>query len=86
MLPAEEYALLEVGLRGVEGAGWGPFTRFAYSPGDEWFEFTGKGAGRAKCGHANAEQKCAAYSQKYKQMKTKAKSVISSSGPQDLMA
>lgn len=77
MLAAEEYALLEVGLRGVAGANWGPFTRFAYSAGDEWFEFTGKNAGRAKCGHVKAEQKCAEYTLKYEQMKAKAKSVIS---------
>lgn len=31
MLAAEEYALLEVALPGVEGAAWGAFTRFAYS-------------------------------------------------------
>jgi hypothetical protein len=77
MLAAEEYALLEVGLRGVEGADWGPFTRFAYSADDEWFEFTGKGAGRVKCGHVKAEQKCAEYTMKYEQMKAKARSVIS---------
>jgi hypothetical protein len=79
MLAAEEYALLEVGLRGVEGADWGPFTRFAYSEGDEWFEFTGKGAGRAKCGHVKAEQKCAEYTVKYEKMKTESKSLISQS-------
>lgn len=83
MLAAEEYALLEVGLCGVEGANWGPFTRFAYSQGEEWFEFTGKGAGRAKCGHVNAEQKCAEYTRKYEQMKAKAKAVIARSEAQD---
>lgn len=77
LLPAEEYALLEVGLSGVNGADWGPFTRFAYSHGDEWFEFTGKGAGRAKCGLARSEQKCADYARKYELMKTSAKRVIS---------
>lgn len=76
MLPAEEYALLEVGLSQVKGADWGPFVRFAYSPDEEWFEFTGKGAGRAKCGHASAEQKCADYTRKYELMKTNAKDVI----------
>ena len=79
MLAAEEYALLEVGLRGVEGAQWGPFTRFAYSGGDEWFEFTGKGAGRAKCGHVNAAKKCAEYARTYEQMKADAESIISRS-------
>ena len=77
MLAAEEYALLEVGLQDVEGADWGPFTRFAYSPGEEWFEFTGKGAGRAKCGHANAEKKCAEFAEKYERMKAEAERTIS---------
>jgi len=76
MLGAEEYALLEVGLRDVNGANWGPYTRFEYSPGEEWFEFTGKGAGRAKCGHANAEHKCAEYTVKYEEMKAEAESII----------
>lgn len=79
MLAAEEYALLEVGLQHVEGANWGPYTRFESSPGDEWFEFTGKGAGRVKCGHSNAEQKCAEYTVKYENMKAEAKSTISTS-------
>jgi hypothetical protein len=78
MLPADEYALLEVGLPDVQGAQWGPFTRFPYSYGEEWFEFTGKGAGRAKCGHVDAERKCAEYAQRYEQMKLKARKVISS--------
>lgn len=76
MLAAEEYALLEVGLHGVKGANWGPYTRFEYSPGEEWFEFTGKGAGRAKCGHANAEDKCAEHTVKYEKMKAEAESII----------
>lgn len=79
MLAAEEYALLEVGLQDVEGAQWGPYTRFEYSPGEEWFEFTGKGAGRAKCGHAESEQKCAEYTLKYEQMKAEAEGTISNS-------
>lgn len=79
MLAAEEYALLEVGLRDVAGAKWGPYTRFEYSPREAWFEFTGKGAGRAKCGHPNAEQKCAEYTVKYEAMKTKARETLASS-------
>jgi hypothetical protein len=79
MLAAEEYALLEVGLHDVDGANWGPYTRFEYSPGEDWFEFTGKGAGRVKCGHAKAEQKCAEYAVTYNKMKADAKSVISNS-------
>lgn len=83
ILAAEEYALLEVGLSGVEGADWGPFTRFEYAQGEEWFEFTGKNAGRAKCGHAHADQKCAEYAQKYKQMKAEARLVIARSKSHD---
>ena len=79
MLAAEEYALLEAGLHDVDGASWGPYTRFEYSSGEEWFEFTGKGAGRAKCGHANAKQKCAEYALKYEKMKAEAERVISNS-------
>jgi hypothetical protein len=80
MLPTEEYALLEVGLPGVPGASWGPFTRFTYSAGVEWFEFTGKGAGRAKSGQADAERKCAAFAQKYTQLKTSAAELIAKLG------
>jgi len=82
MLAAEEYALLEVGLSGVEGAGWGPFTRFSRTDGNEWFEFTGKMAGRVKCGHPKAKQKCAEYAQKYDQMKAEARRVIALSKPE----
>lgn len=77
MLAAEEYALLEVGLHAVDGANWGPYTRFEVSAAEEWFEFTGKGAGRVKCGHAKAEQKCAEYAVKYDKMKADAECVIS---------
>lgn len=77
MLAAEEYAMLEAGLLEVDGASWGPFTRFEYSQDEEWFEFTGKGAGRAKCGHPKAEQKCAEYAMKYEEMKASAKHIIS---------
>ncbi len=76
MLAAEEYALLEVGLPGVEGAAWGPWTRFAWSGGEEWFEFTGKGAGRVKCGHASADRKCADYAATYDRLKAEAEKVI----------
>lgn len=73
---AEEYALLEVGLNDVDGARWGPFTRFEYSEGNDWFDFTGKGAGKAKCGHVNADQKCSEYTAKYEQMKNEALKLI----------
>ena len=114
MLAAEEYALLEVALPGVEGADWGPFTRFAYStiplsrddvrshlpdeviksnhpevlisykgerlindPNEEWLEFTGKKAGRAKCNNPKSNEKCDEYSRKYQLMKEEAERVIS---------
>lgn len=76
MLAAEEYALLEEGLQGVAGAVWGPFTRFTLSGGEEWFEFTGKGAGRVKCGHPDAEGRLAASAATYDAMKAEARRVI----------
>lgn len=76
MLPTQEYALLEAGLPGIEGANWGPYTCFAYSEGVEWFEFTGKGAGRAKCGHVDSECKCAEFARKYELMKKDAEGLI----------
>ncbi|MFD2176285.1 leucine-rich repeat domain-containing protein [Veronia pacifica] len=115
MLAAEEYALMEVALPNVDGADWGPFTRFSYSsiplprddvrahlpedviksnhpevsisykgerlindPKEEWFEFTGKKAGRAKCNNSKSKEKCDEYSKKYQLMKEEAHKVISS--------
>ena len=115
MLTAEDYALMEVALPNVEGADWGPFTRFAYSsiplprddvrahlpddviklnhpevsisykgerlinePKEEWFEFTGKKAGRAKCSNSKSEEKCNEYALKYQLMKEEAQRVTSS--------
>jgi len=113
MLAAEEYALMEVALPNVEGADWGPFTRFAYSsmslpkddirmhlseeiiksnhpevfinylgerlvndPNEEWFELTGKKAGRTKCSSPKAKEKCDEYAKKYQLMKDEAQRVI----------
>lgn len=115
MLAAEEYAFMEVALPNVEGADWGPLTRFAYSsiplplddvrahlpedviksnhpeasisykgerlindPKEEWFEFTGKKAGRAKCSNSKSKEKCDEYSKKYQSMKEEANRVTSS--------
>ena len=115
MFNAKEYALMSVGLNGVEGANWEPYYRYAYSsiplprddvryhlpddairknhpevtitytgertinnPKDEWFEFTGKGAGRAKCGSSNSESKCAEYASHFESMKEEARKIISS--------
>jgi hypothetical protein len=76
MLPTEEYALLEVGLPGVPGAAWGPFTRFPYSGDVQWYEFTGKGTGRAKCGLASSDRKCAEFAQKYELLKEQAEELL----------
>jgi len=112
-LAAEEYALLEEGLEGVEGARWGAYRTWASSqvdvptddirsrlpedvirsnhpevtlrydgrrtidnPADLWFEFTGKAAGRVKCGSPTAEGRCAEYSGKFAAMKERAREVI----------
>jgi len=111
-LAAEEYALLEEVLAGVEGATWGPYWISASSmlvpstdvrahlpeaviraqypevticydgrreiddPDSRWFEFTGKGAGRVKCGTAKAEQRCREYSERYDAMKSVAQVLI----------
>jgi hypothetical protein len=112
-LAVEEYALLEEGLEGVEGATWGPYATVAHSqlilpstdiraqlpaevirtnhpevlirfdgkreiddPNSRWFEFTGKGAGRVKCGSPKAEQRCAEYSERYDAMKKAARILI----------
>ena len=109
----EEYALLEEGLQGIEGASWGPFRTVAHrqiplpasdiraklaeeiirtnhpevsiwfdgqrkidDPDSRWFEFTGKRAGRIKCGSPKAEQRCIEYAQRYDAMKQAARILI----------
>jgi hypothetical protein len=113
-LAAEEYALLEEGLKGVEGATWGPYRTVPYAqlelprddvrahlpeevirsnhpevtvrfdgkrmiddPASRWFECTGKGAGRVKCGSASSEAKCREYAERYEAMKKQARALIS---------
>jgi len=77
VLSSEECALLEVGLAGVEGASWGPWTEFTRSGSDGvWLEFTGKGAGATKQGSKNAAARCAAFAEKYEQLKARAAEVI----------
>ena len=49
-------------------------------PKEEWFEFTGKKAGRVKCLNKNSKEKCEAYLQQYNIMKEEAKKVISMMG------
>lgn len=80
MLVAEEYALMEVGLKGLNGSTWGPQHQLRYSAQEEWFEFTGKGAGRAKCGHPDSARKCAEYAAKYEAMKNAAASLLEAEG------
>ena len=43
----------------------------------DWFEFTGKGAGRAKCGLTASDLKCAEVAKKYELLKKDAARVIS---------
>ncbi|MGB4844148.1 MAG: hypothetical protein WBP16_06770 [Ferruginibacter sp.] len=50
--------------------------RLINNPQDEWFEFTGKSAGRVKCGSPESEEKCATYAQLFESMKLVARSVI----------
>jgi hypothetical protein len=45
-------------------------------PDSRWFEFTGKGAGRVKCGTEKAEVKCSEYAARYGAMKQAAKLLI----------
>ncbi len=108
-----EYALLEEGLPGVEGASWGPYRFFAYKyvampkndvrahlpddvihanhqdvlirpdgsrevadPDSQWFEFTGKSAGRVKCDSTAAEVKCREQATRYTAMKKAARAAI----------
>lgn len=112
-LPVQEYALLEEGLKGVEGATWKPYKthadrwieldpcdirahlsveviraeypevmvdyqgkRTVEDPGSLWFEFTGKGERRVKCGSAKSEAKSREYAERYEQLKLAARVLI----------
>ncbi|GGP96901.1 hypothetical protein [Shewanella ulleungensis] len=52
--------------------------RLINDPKEDWFEFTGKKAGRAKCSNSKSKEKCDEYSKKYQSMKEEANRVISS--------
>lgn len=41
-----------------------------------WFEFTGKGAGRVKCGSAAADARCQEYARRYAAMEQQARMLI----------
>lgn len=45
-------------------------------PDSEWFEFTGKGAGRVKCSSPNAESKCKEFALRYAAMKAEAQALL----------
>lgn len=46
-------------------------------PDNEWYEFTGKKAGRVKCNSPRSKEKCDEYEKKYNLMKEEAKRLIS---------
>lgn len=78
-LNVKEFALLEQGLNGVQGAVWEPFSSIMYSSGDpstEWYEFLGKKAGRVKASNPQCKQKCEDYKNYYESLKTEAKALI----------
>lgn len=85
-LRTEDYALLEEGLKGVEGATWGPYRTRADNSlklpnaiddaASLWFEFTGRGAGRIKCTSPTAEARCREQSERYAAMKKHARALI----------
>ena len=50
--------------------------RMIDDPHSRWFMFTGRGAGRAKCGTARAEQKCREYARTYAEMRQDARELL----------
>jgi hypothetical protein len=112
-LPVQEYALLEEGIKDVEGATWKPYKTHAdrrieldpcdirahlpveviraeypevmvdyegkrtiEDPASLWFEFTGQGERRVKCGTAKSEARCREYVERYEEMKQAARVLI----------
>jgi hypothetical protein len=49
-------------------------------PASQWFEATGKSAGRAKCDGPSAEAKCRQYAERYAAMKAAARTLIDQQG------
>jgi len=70
-LTTKEYAFLETALPNVEGASWELCWKY-----DDWFDFLGKGAGRAKSTTANAKEKCDDFKAKYELLKKEAEVVL----------
>jgi hypothetical protein len=50
--------------------------RFIGDPASQWFEFTGRGAGRVKCSSASAEAKRLEKSQRYEAMRLQARALV----------
>jgi hypothetical protein len=111
--PTSEFALLSEIFRGVEGADWGPYRRWANStiplpsddirfhlpdelirknhpeviinfkgekfllnPDDEWFEFTGRKAGRVKCQSPQSGKRCEEFAARFEAMREDARHLI----------
>jgi hypothetical protein len=75
-LPAEECALLEVGLPKADGTQFGPFHRWQPDgPESQVFVFTGRGAGRVKVGSKLAAARCAEFATHYEDMKERARKI-----------
>jgi hypothetical protein len=49
------------------------------NPDDEWFEFTGKRAGRVKCTHPASASRCAEAAQRYAAMQAQARALLATS-------
>lgn len=50
--------------------------RLVEDPASQWFEATGKGAGRVKCDSPQAETKCRAYAERHAALKAAARALI----------
>ena len=50
--------------------------RLVADPASEWFEFTGRGAGRVKCSSPAAEARCREQAERYEDMKLRARELL----------
>ncbi|MEZ6038642.1 MAG: leucine-rich repeat domain-containing protein [Planctomycetota bacterium] len=81
-LPAEECALLEQGLPGVEGAAYGPWERRIFASGthpsgqEACFEFTGTGSGRVRVDAKTAAARCAEFEARYETLRAQARQLL----------
>jgi hypothetical protein len=53
-------------------------SRFVGDPASEWFEFTGKSAGRVKCDSTTAVKRCREQAERYASLKVQARALIRS--------